>query len=373
MKIAVIGPAYPYRGGIAHYTTMLASKLINAGHETSIISFRRQYPAWLYPGKTDKDPSKPVIELETKFTLDPVYPWTWIGTVNEIKRIHPDLILIAWWTTFWAPGFWVLARLLSRDLYKVVFLIHNVIPHEDKPWDRWIAQKVLQQGSAYIVQSDNEKKRLRSLLPDSEPVICPHPVYNQFIGLSSPAEDTAEQLQALKKNLPTLLFFGIVRPYKGLQYLIEAVSILKDSGVLVQLIIAGEFWEKKQHYKELIMQLELDDQVLLFDQYIPDDQVSLFFNQANIFVAPYVAGTQSGSAKIALSFDLPIVATECIADSVLKSSERVTVIPPADSVALASVIENIIEGGFPERNPILQDDSSWNLLVSTIEDLGSKT
>jgi len=126
VKIAVIGPVYPYRGGIAHFTSLLSSKLINAGHDTTIISFRRQYPAWLYPGKTDKDPSKPVIKLETKFTLDPIYPWTWIGTVNEIKRINPDLILIAWWTTFWAPGFWTVAKLLTRKHYKVVFLIHNV-------------------------------------------------------------------------------------------------------------------------------------------------------------------------------------------------------------------------------------------------------
>jgi len=372
VKIAVIGPVYPYRGGIAHFTTLLSSKLINAGHETTIVSFRRQYPAWLYPGKTDKDPSKPIIKLETRYTLDPIYPWTWIGTVNEIKRINPDLILIAWWTTFWAPGFWTVTKLLSRKHYKVVFLIHNVIPHEDKPWDRWIARKVLKQGSAHIVQSANEQERLLSILPDSQPVICPHPVYNQFIDPSDPAEGSTKQFLGLKDGIPVLLFFGIVRPYKGLQYLVEAVSILKGSGILVQLIVAGEFWEKKQHYEELITRLGLHEQVLLFDRYIPDEEVSLFFNRANIFVAPYIDGTQSGTVKIALGFELPIVATECIADDLLINSDHVTIIPPANSIALPSAIEKIIEDGFPERHPLLRDDSTWNQLISTIEDLGSK-
>jgi glycosyltransferase involved in cell wall biosynthesis len=158
-----------------------------------------------------------------------------------------------------------------------------------------------------------------------------------------------------------------------LQYLVEAVSILKESGILVQLIIAGEFWEKKQHYQELITRLGLHEQVLLFDRYIPDEEVSLFFNRANIFVAPYIDGTQSGTVKIALGFDLPIVATDCIADEILINSDNVTIIPPADSLALASAIEKIIEDGFPERHPVLQDNSTWDQLVSTIEDLGSKT
>ena len=369
MKIVVIGPVYPYRGGIAHYTTQLSSKLITSGFDTYNFSFRRQYPAWLYPGKSDKDPSKRVIQLETKYTLDPLYPWTWTKTVNEIIKINPDAVLIQWWTTFWAPAFWSVAKLLSRKGYKVIFLIHNVTPHEHKPWDNWFARKVLQLGDAHIVQAKNEEQRLLAILPGIKPVLCPHPVYNQFIIDSDQNSEAEKHLQRLDQDLPVLLFFGIVRPYKGLPFLIEALAILKSAGILVQLIIAGEFWEKIEPYEEMIVQLDLYDQVFIFDRYIPDEEVGLFFNAANIFIAPYIDGTQSGSVKIALAFNLPIVVTECIADDLLESSDRVLIIPAEDSQALASAIHELIDAGFPESKIINQEDTSWSQLISTIEGL----
>ena len=369
MKIVVIGPVYPYRGGIAHYTTQLSIKLMESGHETFVYSFLRQYPALLYPGKSDKDPSKPAGKLEANYTLDPLYPWTWTKTVDEIIKINPEVVLIPWWTTFWAPAFWSVVKLLTGKGITVIFLIHNVIPHESKPWDKWIARQVLQIGDSHIVQSENEKERLLEILPNSNPILCPHPVYNQFINGSEQNAEATQPLQGLDQALPVLLFFGIVRTYKGLKFLIEAVSILKSSGILVQLIIAGEFWEKIEPYEEMIIQLDLSDLVFFFDRYIPDDEVSYFFNEANIFVAPYIDGTQSGSVKIALGFDLPIVVTECITDELLKSSDRVRIVPPADSQALASAIQKLIAGGFPEREIRTENDASWSHLISSIESL----
>ena len=369
MKIVVIGPVYPYRGGIAHYTTQLSSKLMESGHETFVYSFRRQYPALLYPGKSDKDPSKPAGKLEANYTLDPLYPWTWTKTVKEIIEINPNAVIIPWWTTFWAPAFWSVAKLLSGKGITVIFLIHNVMPHESKPWDKWIARQVLQIGDCHIVQAENEKERLHALLPNTNPILCPHPIYDQFLRNSDQLTEATDHLQGLDQTLPVLLFFGIVRPYKGLQFLIEAVSILKSSGILVQLIIAGEFWEKIEPYEEMIIQLDLCDLIFFFDHYIPDEEVSLFFKEANIFVAPYTDGTQSGSVKIALGFDLPIVVTECITDDLLKGSDRVRIVPPADSQALASAIQKLITGGFPERKKRTEEDTSWSHLISSIESL----
>jgi len=323
----------------------------------------------LYPGKSDKDPSKPTGKLEANYTLDPLYPWTWAKTVDEIIKIHPDAVIIPWWTTFWAPAFWSVAKLLSGKGLTVIFLIHNVIPHESKPWDKWFARRVLQNGDFHIVQAEIEKERLLEILPNSNPVLCPHPVYNQFSNDSKQNAEASKPLQRLDQALPILLFFGIVRPYKGLQFLIEAVSILKSSGILVQLIIAGEFWEKIEPYKEMIIQLDLYDLVFFFDRYIPDEEVSLFFKEADIFVAPYIDGTQSGSVKIALGFDLPIVVTDCITDELIENSDRVRIVPPADSQALASAIQNLIAVGFPERNKRTENDTSWSQLISSIESL----
>lgn len=367
MNFVIIGPVYPYRGGIAHYTTQLSKKLLEADHEIHNISFRRQYPEWLYPGKSDKDPSQPLIQLETKYLLDPLYPWTWKNTSEEIEELDPDLVIIPWWTTFWGPAFWTLAKSLSRQGYKICYLIHNVLPHEQKPWDRMITRAVLQLGDTHLVQAKNEKTRLLELLPDSEPILCPHPVYNQFQSDSEINREHVIQLQGLDEDYPVVLFFGIVRQYKGLKFLIEALSILRSSGIKVQLIIAGEFWEKIEHYEDMIIRMGLHEQVFLFNRYIPDEEVSIFFDEADLFAAPYTDGTQSGSVKIALSFGLPCVVTESISDDLLEESDRVVIVPPGNSQALADGIKELIVAGLPTRKEPVKDDSSWDMLISTIE------
>jgi glycosyltransferase involved in cell wall biosynthesis len=369
LRIAIIGPVYPYRGGIAHFTSQLASRLIKSGHEVVVFSFQRQYPGWLYPGKTDQDPSTPRQELEAQYLLDPLYPWTWTRTRGEISKFNPDLVLFSWWTTFWGPAFWTMAKLLTRSGYKVIFLIHNVIPHEEKPWDRWIAKQVLEVGEAHIVQAEKERDRLLAILPGIEPVLCPHPVYDHFSEYDEYSSGGRSNLLKLDENLPVLLFFGIVRPYKGLKYLIEAVSILRKSGTTFQLVIAGEFWEDVQNYKDLIEQLQLSDQVFIVDRYIPDDEVSAYYNAADIFVAPYVDGTQSGSVKIALGFNLPIILTEPIVDDITRDLKGIFVVPPADSPALARAIQEMIEVGYPKRVTSQRAESSWDQLISTVESL----
>jgi glycosyltransferase involved in cell wall biosynthesis len=263
----------------------------------------------------------------------------------------------------------MMARLLTKSANKVVFLIHNVIPHEEKPWDRWIAKQVLELGEAHIVQAQKERDRLIALLPGVDPVLCPHPIYDHFSEFGEYSSGGRSILLKLDNNLPVLLFFGIIRPYKGLKYLVEAVSLLEKSGTTVQLIIAGEFWEDVQNYEDLIEKFELSDRVFIVDRYIPDDEVGAYFNIADIFVAPYVDGTQSGSVKIALGFNLPIILTEPIIDDITRDLKGVIVVPPADSPALARAIQELIDAGYPKRVTSQRADSSWNLLISTVESM----
>jgi glycosyltransferase involved in cell wall biosynthesis len=348
---------------------MLSRSLMESDHETHVISFKRQYPAWLYPGKSDKDPSQVGLRIKAEYTLDPIYPWTWLNTANSIQEIDPDGVIIQWWTTFWAPAYWALTRRLRSFGLKTIFVIHNVIPHEAMPWDTWIARNVLRLGDAHLVQSASEQSRLLSLIPDAHPTLCPMPVFNLFPVQNSITKNDAKELLGIQKDIPLLLFFGIIRPYKGLKHAIEAVSILKNTGVTVQLIVAGEFWEEISAYEDQVSHLHLNDQVTLVNKYIPDEDVGSYFTAADLFVAPYINGTQSASVKTALSFNLPIVVTECVADEILRKNNLTRVVPNGDSEALADAINELISMKLTEINSLNQEIESWTKQILAIENL----
>ncbi len=369
MKLVVIGPVYPYRGGIAHYTSQLSRALTENGHETHIFSFRRQYPGWLYPGKSDKEPSQPQLQLEAKYTLDPIYPWTWLNTSKAIAKLNPDAVLIQWWTTFWGPAFWGLSRLLRKASLNVIFIIHNVIPHEPFPWDNYIARHVLRLGNAHLVQSTNEEEKLLSLIPGTNPTLSPMPVFNFFPSNNTISKDEAKAQVGLMEDIPLLLFFGIVRPYKGLKHAIESVSILRDNGIIVHLIVVGEFWDNIDTYENQISHLRLGNQVTLVNKYVPDEDVGIFFAAADVFVAPYIDGTQSATVRTAIGFNLPIVVTECVADEILRNSNFVRVVPTGNSKAIAEAIMDLFLLNYSDVHSINQVEESWMEQVIAIEKL----
>jgi len=363
VKVALVGPVYPYRGGIAHYTTMLARALAEK-HETLVVSFRRQYPSWLYPGKTDRDPSREPLRVEAEYLLDPLYPWTWRRTANRIAAFGPDVVVLQWWTTFWAPAFGVLTWLLRRRSLKVVFLIHNLLPHEPAPWDRWLARAVLGQASSFIAQAPGERNRLLALLPNAQVRLCPMPAFHDLAGRRLPRAEARRRLGLPAESL-VLLFFGIVRPYKGLKHLIDAVAILRDSGQPATLLVAGEFWGGKAEYQQQIAQLDLTDHVVLDDRYIPNEELPVFFAAADVFVAPYVSGTQSASLRTALAFGLPAVVTDAIAGDLPAGAPGVQVAPAGDAAALAEGVRRA--GVDPGTAPCPPPELGWRDVVAEIE------
>lgn len=369
MKIVLVGPVFPYRGGISHFNTQLSHGLLDRGHDVHIYSFRRQYPDWLYPGVTDKEVGSSVVPVEAQYTLDPMYPWTWVKTASMIEDIAPEVVIIHWWTTFWSLAYWSLVKLLQRSNHKIIYIIHNVAPHEPMPWDNWLARNVLNLGESHIVQSPNEKQRLEELIPGLHPVLCPHPVYNQFYGDKALTKDEARRQLGLKNDGPIVLFFGIVRPYKGLIYALQAISILNKEGISIRMLVAGEFWEQIEVYEGLIIQLGITDQILIYNRYIPNEEVSLFFSAADVFIAPYTGGTQSGSVKIAMSFNLPIIATDRISDDIMLESEFVHTVPSEDSQALSEAIKELIVQESPEIPNTTAPDTSWVDLITAIENL----
>lgn len=366
MKITLIGPVYPYRGGIAHYTTLLASNLQAAGHTVRMISFKRQYPSWLYPGESDRDTSQNPLVFPAQYKLDPLYPWTWFQTAREIAQAKPNLVIIQWWTTFWSPALSVIARLLRARGLRVVYLIHNVMPHEARFWDRWLSRLALSPAHAFIAQSEREAARLRLLLPKARVEITPLPVYNMFSESPMTGEEARAKLE-LPLDQPVVLFFGIVRPYKGLRYLLQAFEILKKQHFSGRLLIAGEFWEPLSEYQALIAELGIADQVHIFNRYIPNEDIPTFFNAADLFVAPYIDGTQSASAKLALGFSLPMVLTRCVVDETLAQQPDIWQVNEKDAQALANAITNALEHSRGRRPQPALDD--WSRVVQVIEGL----
>ena len=368
MRVTLIGPVYPYRGGIAHYSAQLVQALEAAGHSVDTISFKRQYPGWLYPGASDRDPSQDGLRVKADYLLDPLYPWTWMKALQRISKQSPDLVVIQWWTTFWAPAFAYLAAGLRRKGIRVVFIIHNVFPHEARFFDRPLAKLSLKQGSAFVAQTEREKERLLALLPGRRVALCTLPVYSVLAGKCIPLREARRKL-GLAENTPVLLFFGIVRAYKGLKVLVEALAQLGEAEHSPILLVVGEIWEDKNGYRQLISRLGLEKRVRLEDRYVPDEEAALMFSAADMMVAPYIGGTQSGAVGMALGCGLPMVVSEVVAAGIAPENRaNVSVVPAGDVTALAEAIRKVLHER-REAGRVAGAEDDWWRLVRTLEAL----
>lgn len=380
MKVVIVGPVYPYRGGIAHYTTLLAKAFIKAHpDQVKVVSFQRQYPKFLYPGRSDKDPSQEVLRVEAEYLLDPIYPWRWWLTYKYISNFKPELVILQWWTTFWAPAFAILAYLLRRRGVFIIYLIHNVLPHETRWWDPYLTRFALRQGDKHIVQTESQKELFTQMLPNIKPETHPHPVYDMFSNKRIP-KSQARQILRLQEDQIVLLFFGIVRPYKGLEQILTALAQLRSQGKNTFLLTAGEIWQDKQAIDSQIENLDLWDYVRIEDRYIPNEEIHLYFSAADILLAPYKNGTQSGAVKMALGFGLPVIASTKIADESMqeRENEGIFVISPGEPNELAKIIDLATEylktSSKEKQDQIYKNagdptprSEDWERLVSLIE------
>jgi glycosyltransferase involved in cell wall biosynthesis len=367
MKIVLIGPVFPYRGGIAHYTTRLDKALRDAGHDVLVISFRRQYPRWLFPGESDRDPSRNALVVDdARYCIDSINPFTWLAAFGSIRSFRPDVVVLSWWTVFLAPAWFVLSALQRAFMSSsLVVICHNVLSHEARRLDRWVAKVVLGLASRLIVQSDAEKRRVRDLLPNKPVDVVPHPVYDLFADQQIPREVARTRL-GLAQDMPVLLFFGMIREYKGLSDILLALPDIRAHLGRVCLMIAGEFWENKRTYLDLIAQLGIGDLVVIEDRYIPNEDVPLYFSAADLLVAPYHTLTGSGVIQLAVGFDLPVVTT---VEVPLRTSNDRRLIHIVVRQELANAI---VEYFADDRRPLTtsealaKPDTGWQELVGCI-------
>ena len=346
---------------------MLAHAFTQAGHNTQTISFQRQFPSWLYPGKSDKDPSQRHLQVEAQYLLDPFKPWTWFKTGKEINTHQSKAVVIQWWTTFWAIPYTVVARKVRSAQIPVIFVIHNVLPHEKRFFDRFLARLALSQGDAFIVQTRREEERLKELIGARQIALCKLPNYS-FFKFEQITRESARQILDLTQDAFILLFFGLVRSYKGLGILIEAMGDLRKKACTPSLVIAGEFWDPIETYKKQIQELGLTRQIQIHNRYIPDEEVGVFFSAADFVVMPYTNGTQSAAATIAYSFGKPMIVSTIVAEGLddENRSNLVKVVPAGDVQALAEAIRNAMAAPTPEQSPKLQDHNGWGQVVEAI-------
>jgi len=368
MKIALVGPTYPFRGGIAHHTTLLC-KTLRARHDVRFYTFSRQYPQWLFPGKTDRDSSRDVVIRESaEAVLDGLNPFSWRHTARRIASFCPDLVIIPWWTSFFAPAFRTIARTVrKRTGAPVLFVCHNVIEHERRFYGTVPTRLALREGHIFAVHSEEERENLLRLLPNAIVRKAFLPVGRSFSGAPVSRE---EAKRALDVSGNVLLFFGFVRPYKGLRYLIEALpEVLKRHEVT--LFVAGEFWKNKAEYERLIRDLNLEGNVRLVDRYIPNEEVGTYFAACDAVVLPYVGASQSGIVQLAYEFGRPVVATTAGGlPDVVEDGKTGYLVTPRDSGALADAIVKMFNAERAAMEESCRNRASllsWDALVEQIE------
>ncbi|MBE6338218.1 MAG: glycosyltransferase [Lentimicrobiaceae bacterium] len=310
MKIIIVGPSHPYRGGIAAFTDRLANEFQVEGADVELYTFTLQYPSILFPGKTQYSDAPAPEDIKIFRKINSINPFTWIKTAKEIKAKNPDIVVFAYWMSFFAPCYAQMAKIISKNKNtRCIGLVHNMMPHERSLLDRLLSPCFVKRMHAFAALSKSVLNDVSKLDKKSKPkLFSPHPLYDHY----GDREDKAVALSSLylDDNYNYLLFFGLIREYKGLDLLLKAMSDDRLDNYPLKLIVAGEFYEKKEPYLQMIDNLDIKDRVIICDKYIPDEEVKNFFNLADMVVQPYKSATQSGVTQVAYHFEKPMLVTD---------------------------------------------------------------
>lgn len=341
-KIILIGPVYPYRGGISHYTGLMYREL-SKHYDVEMLSYKMQYPKILFK-KEQRDYKNDSFKIdETNFMINTANPFNIIRTANYIKKKKPDMVIIQWWHPYFAPCYFLLAKFMGKQ--NLTFVCHNVFPHERFPLDKKLTRLTLKNGKHFIVHAKEEEAELRQIMPSPDCRVTPHPSYNAFCFEHMTKAQAREKL-GLSMDEKVLLFFGFVRPYKGLKYLIAAMPKIKEQLGNVKLLIVGEFGnaEYKEGYVSQIKHLALSSpgleaDMIINDGYMPDREVEKYFAACDMVVLPYESATQSGIVQIAYGFGKPVTVTNVGGlPDVVSDGRTGYVVPPQDEKALAEAV-----------------------------------
>lgn len=358
-SVAIVGPVPPFRGGIAQHTARLRQAL-SAAADVTVFSFSRQYPQAIFPGQSDRDPAcEGHREPGTTYEIDSLWPPSWRRVARALATMRPDVVVVPWWTVFFAPCFGYLAWRARRAGIPVVVMCHNVVEHESASWKRVMTRLVLRQADGFVTHTAEDRDNLLAMVPGAHVAVRPHPLYDQF----PPARGTLERSAATE-----LLFFGFVRPYKGLDVLIEAMALVRDLDI--RLTIAGEIWGDEAPFHNRVAALGIDDAVSFVSRYLGADEAAEYFALADWVVLPYRSATGSGVVPLAYHYDRPVIVTRVGGlPEVVRDGVTGLIAEPESAPSLADAIRRAARMGPEVMGPGIQRikaELSWDELAAAV-------
>ncbi|UOQ65085.1 glycosyltransferase [Hymenobacter volaticus] len=372
MKVVIIGPAYPLRGGLATYNERLARAFREVGDEVKLVTFSLQYPDFLFPGQTQFSTEAGPSDLTIEVSINSVNPWTWWQVGEKLRREKPDLVVFRFWLPVMGPALGSIARLIRRNRHtRIVAITDNVIPHEKRPGDRPFTRYFLSACHGFVTMSRAVLADLRRLHFNQPAQYKPHPLYDNF----GPLKSKSEALQALHLDTQFgyLLFFGFIRAYKGLDIMLEAFADARLAALPIKLIIAGEYYEDAAPYEALIKQYNLESRLIRATDFIPNERVVDYFCAADLVVQPYKNATQSGVSQIAYHFERPMLVTDVggLAELIPDGKVGYVVKPTAKAIAdaLVDFYEHHREAEFAAGVREQKKLFSWSEMVKALKEV----
>ena len=370
MKVVILGSAHPLRGGLATYNERLAREFIRQGHSVVIYTFSLQYPDFLFPGTTQYSDQPAPDDLYIHVRVNSINPFNWWSVGREIKKLKADLLIIKYWLPFMAPCLGTIARIVrGNKKTKVVSVIDNIIPHEKRIGDFALSRYFVNSVDGFIAQSRSVLEDLNLFDKNKPKLFSPHPLYDNFGPIVNKAE--AIEKLGLQMNGLYILFFGFIRDYKGLDLILEAMADPRVHDSSIELVVAGEFYNDRKPYLDMIDRLGIRDRVVLRTDFIPDDMVRYYFCAADIVVQPYKHATQSGVTQICYHFNRPMLVTNVGGLPEIVPHDRVGYVCEPDPSSIADYLHRFYtehkEYVFSENIKQEKTKYTWAAMIDNIK------
>ncbi|MDT8400068.1 MAG: glycosyltransferase [Bacteroidales bacterium] len=374
-KIIFIGTSHPYRGGLAAFNERLAGEIKSAGHNVRIETFTLQYPAILFPGKTQYSAASLPGHIEIKRSVNSIWPLNWIRVGRRIRKEKPDMVIFRYWLPFMAPCLGTISRIIRKNGHtKIIALLDNIIPHERRPGDRALTAYFVNSVHGFMAMSRSVLQELEMFDSDKARIFSPHPVFDNF-GKSISRKSALENL-GLEDTCRYILFFGLVREYKGLDIMISSFAGEKFRKMKIKLLVVGEFYVPRAPYDDLIKKHGLEKDIIIHPQFVPDSEVAYWFCASDIVAQPYKSATQSGVTQIAYHFNKPMLVSNVggLPEIIPHGKVGYVVKPEPEEVreALLDFFTNKRYNEFVEGIKSEKDKFSWDKMVKNLFLLAEK-
>lgn len=369
MKVIIVGPAYPIRGGLSVIDEAMCRAFKQSGYKASIVTFKMQYPRFLFPGKTQVADGPPPEGLNIYVWMNSINPFNWINVAQKINKLKPDFLIFRQWIPFMAPCFGTITRFLDKQI-KVLSVVDNLYPHEKRPFDKILTNYFINKCDGFITFSKTVKAQLEELSFQNV-IYTPHPI-DDNLGVKVEKNEACEYLK-LDRSVNYVLFFGLVRKYKGLDLLLKSFAYPKIRELGIKLLVVGEFYDDPQNYYTIIESNKLSDLVNVTNQFVPVTDVKYYFSAADLVAQTYHSATQSGITQIAYNFDCPMLVTNVGGLSEYVPHNKVGYVVEKDTEQIAeAIVDFFTKNRAKEFIPNVIEEKkkySWDIFVSNVEEL----